>query len=482
MRLLDSVRVRLTLWYVSVLALVLVVFSLILYALLSRALHQRIDESLLAVIEVATKSLANDMEEGQTRQSAAHSTVTELFNPQQALAVFDHTGELLAENISDDDYYTRLPLLVEIPDAEVNLFTANEDDGDKDDNDDHHRVAVRRVRVPLTEAPFIILASQPLKTTEEELKSVREIVFYSVPLILLMAGLGGWFLARQSLKPVVTMSERARRIGAENLEQRLPVVNPRDELGQLAITFNELLERLNEAFAQQRQFMADASHELRTPLSVMHTTAEVTLEQARRDEGEYRDALQVIGEQTRRLTRIVEDMFTLARADSGRYPLRRSRFYLDELLEEAARAAQVLAANRNLTVEITNPAEAPITGDEDLLRRMVLNLLDNAIKYTPPGGRVSLKLTRQKENYVIEVTDTGSGIPAAAQAKIFERFYRADKVRARSEKANGGGAGLGLAIACWIAEAHHGKLTLAHSDSGGTTFLATLPITEGSRE
>lgn len=473
MRLLDSVRVRLTLWYVSALALALIVFSVVLYALFARALHQQIDDSLFSVVEVTTKSLTNDMEEGQTRESAAHSTVTELFNPRQAMAIFDASGKLLAENTSYD-YFARLPDLDEVPDEEVSLYTAVEKEP-QDDDDDNHRVAVRRVRIPLADSPFIILVSQPLEATEEELESVREILFYSVPVALALAGLGGWFLARKSLAPVVNMSERARRIGAENLDQRLPVVNARDELGQLAVTFNELLERLNAAFAQQRQFMADASHELRTPLSVMHTTADVTLEQPHRDESEYRDAMRIVGEQTRRLRRIVEDLFTLARADSGSYPLRRRQFYLDELLDEAARAGGVLATEKGIAVEVTNATDSLFDGDEDLLRRMVLNLLDNAVKHTPPGGAVRLSLTRRQANYVIEVTDTGTGIPTEAQPQIFERFFRADKVRARKEK-SGGGAGLGLAIAYWIAKAHYGELTLARSDHSGTTFVATLPI------
>ena len=197
------------------------------------------------------------------------------------------------------------------------------------------------------------------------------------------------------------MSEQARRISAENLEERLPVANARDELGRLAVVFNELLARVNAAFAQQRQFMADASHELRTPVSVAQTAAGVTLEQPQRAEAEYRDALQVINDQTRRLSRIVEDMFTLARADAGRLPLRLSRFYLDELLAETARAATVLAAPQGINVDLPLIAETPFEGDEDLLRQMLLNLLDNAIKHTPAGGTVRLSLAQQAADYLI---------------------------------------------------------------------------------
>jgi heavy metal sensor kinase len=314
--------------------------------------------------------------------------------------------------------------------------------------------------------------SQPLEPIEDELETLRTILYYVGPIALAVAGLGGWFLARKSLAPVVAMSERARWMGAANLADKLPVSNPRDELGQLAVTFNELLARLSAAFAQQREFMADASHELRTPLSVIHTTAGVTLDRHHRDEGEYREAIRIIDEQTQRLTRIVEDMFMLARADSGRYPLRKSKFYLDELVEETARAA-----GKKVAIDVRNAAAALVYSDEHLLRRMILNLLDNAIKHTPPEGSVRLSLTRRQRDYCIEVSDTGTGIPEDAQSHIFNRFYRVDKARSRSDS-GGSGAGLGLSIALWIAEAHGGSLRLSRSDSGGSTFVAALPIAQ----
>lgn len=472
-QILDSVRVRLTLWYVCVLALVLIAFSVMVYTLLSRVLYHRVDDGLQSAIEVAIKSLSNDLEEGQTVQGAAQSTTTELFNGQQAMAVFDGAGKLLWKNVSDDDFYTEPPDETLIPDSEIHLYTAAEPD---DDDDELHRLAVQRVSILPSNTQYIILVSQPLETIEEELESLRDIIYYAMPIALLMAGLGGWFLARQSLAPVVAMSEQARVIGASSLDQLLPVANPRDELGQLAVTFNELLARLDAAFAQQRQFMADASHELRTPISVIRTAAGVTLGQPHRDESEYREAVTMMDEQSRRLTRIVEDMFTLARADTGCYPLRKSKFYLDELIEETVRAASVLASRKNISVDVTNSSEALFYGDEDLMRQMMLNLLDNSIKYTPAGGSVRLSLARREARYFIEVSDTGTGISAEAQSHIFERFYRTDKARSRSESAGGSGAGLGLAIARWIAESHEGNLELIRSNQSGSAFTASFPI------
>src|SRR5262249_54111510 len=208
-----------------------------------------------------------------------------------------------------------------------------------------------------------------------------------------------------------------------------------------ASTFNELLARLDASFELQRQFMADASHELRTPLSVMRTTTQVILEKPRRDEDEYRDALAMINDQTRRLARIVDDMFTLARADAGRRPLALGSFYLDELITETSRAASVLAARKRVTIEAAKSPEVPYYGDEHLLRQMLLNLLDNAIRHTPAGGRIRVSLDQPGSTCKVVVADTGEGIPLEAQPHIFERFYRVNRARSRSGvNANGAGA------------------------------------------
>ncbi|HWT00140.1 MAG TPA: ATP-binding protein [Pyrinomonadaceae bacterium] len=466
----NTLRGRLTLWYVSALALILATFGVAVYVMLSRALHRRVDEALRSTLEISITSLTHDTQEGQSSQSAAQSTAAELSHPQQAMMIFDGEGRLLAEHPYEEDLHIRLPDLAAIPGDEVYLYTVTEQRG----ADDRHRLAVRRVRIPPANTPYIILASQPLEAVEEELESLREILYFAAPAALLLAGLGGWFLARQGLAPVAAMAKSARRIGAGGPDRQLPVADPRDELGQLATAFNELLARLNAAFDEQRRFMADASHELRTPLSVMSTAAGVTLKKGHRAEEEYREALQMMAEQTRRLSRIVQDMFTLARADAGRYPLRKQPLYLNDLLEEVSRAGEMLASGKGLTIELSNLPESAYHGDEDLLRQMVLNLVDNAVKFTPPGGSVRLGLERGDGEYLLSVSDTGPGITAEARAHLFERFYREDKARSR---AGDGGAGLGLAIARWIAEAHDGELFLAGSGgAAGATFTVRLPL------
>jgi signal transduction histidine kinase len=220
--------------------------------------------------------------------------------------------------------------------------------------------------------------------------------------------------------------------------------------------------------------MADASHELRTPVAILRGEAEVALSQQARSTEEYRESLGVLHHEAERLTHIVEDLFTLTRADAGQYPLQPRDFYLDELVAECVHSARTLALAKKICLNFEEAAESPIHADESLLRRMILNLLDNAIKYTPEGGRVTVHCHCAAEEYVLSITDTGVGVPAELQPRIFERFFRADKARSRAET-DGGGAGLGLSISRWIAEAHHGRLELTRSDPTGSTFTAFLP-------
>ena len=268
------------------------------------------------------------------------------------------------------------------------------------------------------------------------------------------------------------MADRARKIGVENLSERLPVANPRDELGHLAETFNELLGRLEASLIQQRQFMADASHELRTPVTTTRTAASVALQHPHRDEGEYRETLEIVEQQAARLSRVVDDMFMLARADAGNYPVRMTPMYLDEVIDDVVRAARVVAATRNVSIDPTTVPSAAFTGDEDLLRRMIVNLIDNAVRHAPAGSTVRVELDQTDNGYAIAVKDQGPGIPPEIRAHIFERFFRGDASRRSSAH---DGAGLGLALARWIANAHGGDVVLARSSQSGSTFVISLP-------
>ena len=463
-----SLRARLTSWYVSVLAVGLAGVSIVIHMLLARELHDRIDENLSAVTGIAVTSLDNDLNEGQSVLGAAQSTSAELNSNQAMLAIYDGTGSLLAEAGRDDELILELPPIAEISHDAPVYHTAVESD-----EDDRHRIAVRRATVGPNRTEYLIVAGADLDPTEDQLASLRRVLITVVPAALFIAAIVGWFLARHSLSPVMMMAERARRIGVENLGGRLPVMNPHDELGRLAGTFNELLSRLEASFAQQRQFMADASHELRTPVATTRTAASVALQMPHRNEDDYRETLQIIEHQTERLARLVDDMFTLARADAGNYPVQRSAMYLDELVEEVVRASRVLANRKHVSIAVAAEEGAQFTGDEELIRRMLVNLIDNAVRHAPSDSTVAVSLARRGAQYEITVEDRGPGVPVEAQPHIFERFYRSEAARGRSP-ADTGGAGLGLAIAQWIARQHGGEVSLVSSSRSGSTFRIRL--------
>jgi heavy metal sensor kinase len=463
----DSVRGRLTLFWVVALGAALIAVSGLIYALLARALYSRIDENLRAVVQIATTSLTNDLAEGQDYGDAARSTAAELASRQQMLAIYDPSGRLLAEGGRDDDLEITLPEVGTIPTHEAMLLTV----GEAKDDDDRHRLALRRVSIPPSDSSYLIVVGSELEATDEELESLREILAYVIPAALVLAGVAGWFLARQSLAPVATMVERAQKIGVADLSARLPVANPRDELGRLAQTFNDLLNRLEASLTQQRQFMADASHELRTPVATSRTAAAVALQQRHRDEEEYRESLAIIEQQTTRLSRIVDDMFTLATADAGSYPVRRTPMYLDEVVDDVVRAARVLADKKHVSIEAATIDSASFTGDEELVRRLISNLLDNAVRHARERSVVHVHLRYEPKGYGLSVTNAGEPIPPQIQDRIFERFFRGDTARTPADS----GAGLGLALARWVARAHGGDVTLVRSSPDGTTFAAVLP-------
>jgi two-component system OmpR family sensor kinase len=467
----ESVRARLTIFSVVVLAMLLLTVGGLTYLLLARILYARIDEGLIAAMEIATTSLGNDLTEGQDVVDAAQSTAAELSSRQQMLAIYDPDGQLLAESGRDDDVEIRLPDVETIPFANVQLETVAE----PRDTDDRHRLAIQRVALPDHKAQYIVLVGSSLEPIDEELEALRETLAYIVPVALLLAGLAGWFLAHRSLAPVAAMAARAQRIGGDDTGGRLPVANPRDELGCLAVTFNDLLGRLESSMKQQRQFMADASHELRTPITTTRTAANVALQQRHRDEDEYRRALMIVEQQATRLSRIVEDMFTLARADAGTYPVRRQPMYLDEVIDEVVSAANVLASLRDIRIEFHGARSAAFTGDEELVRRMVVNLLDNAVRHSPEGGLVHVDLQFSDAGYAIVVADQGPGIPKENRAHIFERFYRVDSSRARADGRDTG-AGLGLALVRWVARLHGGEVMLTASSESGSMFTIQLPL------
>ncbi len=486
----ETVRGRLTGWYTGVLALVLVLFAGAAYFFLSYTLRQRTDTTLTDLATVFEASLNNERAAGaepdepprKHRRRPERDEEKEEPGPTVTAAIQEAADEL---RFKDFQIYVcdARQMLVAAPDAPAANVPAPQwllqaAPGHTTLSGNNAGFRVFRQHFAAAGETYTLFVVHPRREQDELLRRVLAALAIAVPLALLLASVGGYFLARKSLAPVVSMSATAARMSATNLHERLPVDNARDELGQLAGVFNALLARLDESFRQQQRFMADASHELRTPVAIVRGEAEVALSQALRPPEEYRESLAIVQDEGRRLTRIVEDLFLLARADAGQLPLHLTDFYFDELAAECVRAVRTLAARRDLSVECVAATEMPLRGDENLLRRMLLNLLDNALKHTPPGGSITVKCAKDNDNYILTVTDTGAGIAPAAQAHIFERFYRADAARSRQADHEGSGAGLGLSIARWVAAAHQGRLELLSSDDGGSVFAVTLPAPE----
>ena len=482
----DSVRARMTLWYTGVLTLVLVTFAVITYVFLVRAMNQQTDAGLA---EMAHSFVAS-LEAEQADESEIHTSdkiIIEVANDfrfrDYQLLIYDASGSLIAASNSSLDLSTKAASRTRsiVSDIELTklINSSNMEPTYTTLNSTNEETRAYFTLLEIDKRKYGLVVLHPLRDEALLRQRIKEVFLLGIPLALLFATLGGYLLACKSLAPVVDMGRQAAGISAKNLHERLPVKNERDELGELARVFNELLERLDASFEQQRRFMADASHELRTPVAIMRGEAEVALSKNERTLEDYRESLFIVHDESKRLTRIVEDLFTLARADAGQLKLTLTKFYLDEVASDCVRSVRSLSAHRGLALNFTATEEMPMRGDEQLLRRLVLNLLDNAIKYTPRGGNITVTCESKDDFYHVTVTDTGIGIAPEEQQRIFKRFYRIDKARSRSpfdfESTLTGGAGLGLSIARWIAEVHNGRLELERSDNTGSSFVLTLP-------
>ncbi|HMD43654.1 MAG TPA: ATP-binding protein [Candidatus Acidoferrum sp.] len=481
---LDSVRARLTVWYSIALGIVLIFLAVLTYLIYQRNITQRTETNLAELASAFTTTFESELPD-QTGMEGVKEAALEAMKEHRfrdtIFVVLNSAGNVVISSLelpSADPTHERIT---------EEIFSSPEF---REATENGKTEGIVRRKLPggkdgfhaftstLTagDKSYKLVLLQSLHSQEELLLDIRNTFLLVIPISLLLAGAGGYFLARKSLAPVAAMASQARKMGAANLGARLEVANQRDELGQLALTFNQLLDRLEDSFEKQRRFIADASHELRTPVAILRGETEVTLSRPSRSPEEYRETLGVLRDESQRLAGIIEDLFTLTRADAGEYPLSHKELYLDELATDSLRRARTLAMAKNITLASEIVPELPLRADEALLRRMLLNLLDNAIKYTPEGGNISLACAKQENGYIVSVTDTGEGIPKEMQGRVFERFFRVDQARSREGGAHGG-AGLGLSIARWIAEAHHGRLELTRSDATGSTFSVILPIT-----
>jgi heavy metal sensor kinase len=318
---------------------------------------------------------------------------------------------------------------------------------------------------------FTIFVGYPLAELSDLLDNLYSVFLILIPIALTVSIIGGLYLANASLRPVDEVTTRARRITAENLDQTIPLRTVDDEIGRLITTFNDMIRRLHDSFAQIRQFSADASHELRTPLTIMRGEIELALRSPKVPE-EYRRTLESSLEEILRMSSIIDNLMTLAKADQGAYEANFTEVNLAELVDELYNDSEMLAERKRIRVTLTKNPPITIVGDKVRLRQLFLNLVDNAVKYTPIGGAVTLTVEQQNGTALFRVTDTGIGIPPADVEKIFDRFYRVDKARSRDL----GGTGLGLSIAKWITGIHRGKITVESEVDKGSTFTVHLPL------
>jgi heavy metal sensor kinase len=456
----NSIRVRLTVWYVLIFGVVLTVFGAFIYSEVSVDLRKQFDLSLTRTAQSTSNNFI-ELAERRGVADSAEDTVTEWRLDKVSTAIF-RDGLLLAASGSQiSDAISSTNLFAGLSPSKSICFAT-------DPSGKNRLVAVF---VQVKGVAYSIVLLEPLDDLIDQLDRMRHIIFFGLPAALAVAAISGFFLAKHSLGSVVSISQQADHISAKNLQERLTIKNPKDELGQLAGIFNSLLSRLDGSFGVMREFMADASHELRTPLAIIRGEAEVSLSQDRRTI-DYKQSLGIIHEQSKRMTRIVSDMLSLARADAGQQRLQIEELYLNDLVEECCIAAQSLGTLHGVSVNFVSCEDVPFSGDSELLKRMTVNLLDNAIQYTPSGGSVSVTLKIAPSAVLLTVSDTGIGIPREYADRVFDRFYRIDRARASAD----GGSGLGLSIVKLAAEAHRGSVRLTSEPGVGSTFTVSLPV------
>jgi len=459
MKFFHSIKFRFTVWYLLVLVVLLGALSAGVYFYLSHSLYQNLDDSL------------------KLRSTQLHSITPTDQNSLQG-------GELGEIDIL---YYYSGGQLVSWPTQDVSISVSNEfinqvinGSGQpsfatiKTTGGEGLRLLATRVnlitpgQIPGSESAVLVIA-RSTKQIDDALAGLVRILIIAVPLTLLVAGGGGVFLARRALKPVDKIAQTAREIEESDLGRRIDV-NTKDELGRLAATLNEMISRLDKAFKRQKQFTGDASHELRTPLAVIEAESTLAL-QKERSTSDYQKSLETITQEAHYMSSIIDRLLTLARADDGKEQLAFQEVNLGKLVQDLGMDAEILCREKGLGFQLGEAHDLIVKGDEAMLKQLFFNLLDNAIKYTPSGGTISVSFRTEGQMAVVAITDTGIGIAPEDIPLILERFYRVDKARSRT----GGSLGLGLAISQRIAEAHGGKIEAESQVGKGSTFTVSLP-------
>ncbi|MCG6944971.1 MAG: HAMP domain-containing histidine kinase [Deltaproteobacteria bacterium] len=464
-----SIGARLTIWYTSLLTLTFLLLGGIAFGLLVYSLSRDMDTALNGVADVLAQRARVE------GSAVVPSDVDELFRRffgfsplDRHIEMFDPRGRRYPRQ--PPSHSSQLPLSPEaLKNASQGLptFETVESTGS---------YPARILTMPVIRAGRVTNLVQVGMSLENMYKTRRRFILIMaavLPFALLLAGGGGWLLARRALKPVDRMTQAARRISGEHLDERLQETASGDELDRLAKTLNEMLSRLDDAFHQMRQFSADASHELQTPLTILKGEMEVALRSPRSPE-EYQGVLESGLEEIDRISHLVEGLLLLARADAGVLRLDLRSVELKELLQEIYEQMKVVANDHSVSLQTASMEAVSIQGDREHLRRLLLNVVDNAIKYTPAGGSVTLSLQHDGEWALLKISDTGIGLSQEEQERIFSRFHRATEARSRDEK----GVGLGLSIARSVAEAHGGRIQVESTPGQGSTFTVLLPQTQ----
>ncbi len=459
-------RLRLTLWYGSALALILVVFATILYVVTARGLRDQVDQSLEETAMTAVRSLEERGFLPLLSEEELLSQFPELARIDKFFQIFSPSGtiSIRSPNIRQHDVPLSRTAL------DVALMGKSIFESAKYPNEP----PLRLISVPIVyrgTLMYIIQVGTSLESVEETLHRLLVVLLITMPVALAVSLAGGWFLAGRALRPVDAITLAAQRIAAGDLTQRLSTMNSSDEIGRLASTFNDMISRLDTSFRQVRQFSSDASHELRTPLTVMKGETELVLRRPRTI-GDYQTVLESNLEEIDRMTNIVDELLFLSRADMGQVKMDRRPVKMESLVEDIHRQACLLGQDRDIQVVLGTMMPATVLGDELRLRELLLNLVDNAVKYSKPGGKVEIALIVDGREVQLKVLDQGIGIPQEALGRIFDRFYRTDEARVHTKK----GTGLGLAICAWIVEAHQGRIEVKSHVGQGSQFTVILPL------
>lgn len=472
----PSLRLKLTIYYLAILSAVLLLFGISIYFYLSGSLLTTIDRALSFQIEKIELGMAA----GAGVDLSDHPLMQNPEAQGDLLPLAPHVYQIINEQgkVTDGEIAStkdHLPVDTnELMKLEVGrtLFKSV-----RLASGESLRVAMRRVKDYDGAGTYFIRLGQSLAAVESARRRALLVLGIAIPLALLLGSFGGLLLANQALSPVDRITKAAEQIATGDLAERVPmpagISTKMDEIGRLAGTFNHMISRLQAAFERQKQFTSDASHELRTPLAVMRGDMEIALRRERSPE-EYQRVLSSNLEEIVRLTRLIEDLLMLARADSGRVELRCEVVDLDKLCQQMVEYISPLAQQREQTLTYDSPKTSLfINADLQRIKQLLLNLLDNAIKYTDHGGSVKLSLKAEHKLAVITVTDTGRGIPAEDLPHIFERFFRRS---AKTSDRSAAGFGLGLSIVKWIVDSHGGQIETQSQQGQGTTFIVKFPL------